>query len=108
VVPVQLLADHEGARGSEFLLSWNNVVIETTREGRLRAEGFASLLPAGDAQAQRTFSVAGCHLDLLPALVHSIVLNGGYRCASNHLRARLPASPTTPTTSTRAARSRRR
>jgi hypothetical protein len=88
VVPVQLLADHEGVAGSEFLLSWNNVVLETTREGRLRAEGFASLLPAGDAQARRSFAAAGCRLDLLPALVHSIVLNGGYRCASNHLRAR--------------------
>jgi hypothetical protein len=88
VVPVRLLADSEGVSGSEFLLSWNNVVLETTREGRLRAEGFSSLLPSGDALARRTFAAAGCSLDLLPALVHSIVLNGGYRCASNHLRER--------------------
>jgi hypothetical protein len=90
VVPVRLLADPEGVSGSEFLLSWNNVVLETTREGRLRAEGFSTLLPAGDAQARSTFAAVGCRLDLLPALVHSIVLNGGYRCASNHLRARPP------------------
>jgi hypothetical protein len=90
VVPVRLLADSEGVSGSEFLLSWNNVVLETTREHRLRAEGFSSLLPAGDAQARIAFAAVGCRLDLLPALVHSIVLNGGYRCASNHLRARPP------------------
>jgi len=84
-VPVTLLSDHEGVAGREFLLTWNNVVLET-RGGRLRAEGFSSLLPAGDRQARRVFTAAGCGLDLLPALVHSIVLNGGYRCASNHLR----------------------
>jgi hypothetical protein len=85
-VPVTLLSDHEGVAGKEFLLTWNNVVLET-RNGRLRAEGFSSLLPAGDREARRVFAAAGCSLDLLPALVHSIVLNGGYRCASNHLRA---------------------
>jgi hypothetical protein len=85
-VPVTLLSDHEGVAGREFLLTWNNVVLET-RGGRLRAEGFSSLLPAGDREARRVFTAAGCSLDLLPALVHSIVLNGGYRCASNHLRA---------------------
>ena len=85
-VPVALLADPEGVAGREFLLTWNNVVVET-RQGRLRAEGFSSLLPAGDRQAERMFAAAGCRLDLLPALTHSIVLNGGYRCASNHLRA---------------------
>jgi len=85
-VPVTLLRDHEGVAGREFLLTWNNVVLET-RGGRLRAEGFSSLLPAGDREARRVFTAAGCSLDLLPALVHSIVLNGGYRCASNHLRA---------------------
>ena len=90
-VPVTLLSDHEGVAGREFLLTWNNVVLET-RGGRLRAEGFSSLLPAGDREARRLFTAAGCSLDLLPALVHSIVLNGGYRCASNHLRAR-PAAP---------------
>jgi hypothetical protein len=86
VVPVPLLADPEGVGPKEFLITWNNVVLET-RRGVLRAEGFSSLLPAGDREARRVFAEAGCHLDLLPALVHSIVLNGGYRCASNHLRA---------------------
>ncbi|HEV3077056.1 MAG TPA: hypothetical protein VHB47_21720 [Thermoanaerobaculia bacterium] len=90
-VPVTLLTDHEGVAGREFLLTWNNVVLET-RGGRLRAEGFSSLLPAGDREARRVFTAAGCSLDLLPALVHSIVLNGGYRCASNHLRSSPGAS----------------
>jgi hypothetical protein len=94
-VPVALLADQEGVAGREFLLTWNNVVIET-RQGRLRAEGFSSLLHAGDRQAERTFAAAGCHLDLLPALVHSVVLNGGYRCASNHLRAGARGAATKP------------
>jgi hypothetical protein len=84
-VPVTLLTDHEGVAGREFLLTWNNVVLEV-RGGRLHAEGFSNLLPAGDREASRVFAAAGCSLDLLPALVHSIVLNGGYRCASNHLR----------------------
>jgi hypothetical protein len=84
-VPVALLADAAGVGGDEFLLTWNNVVLEV-RGGRLHAEGFSSLLPAGDRAAERRFAAAGCQLDLLPALVHSIVLNGGYRCASNHLR----------------------
>lgn len=91
LVPTRLLGDPEGVAGREFLLTWNNVVIERTPAGELRAEGFSSLLPPGDAQATRLFAAAGCRLDLLPALVHSIVLNGGYRCASNHLRA--PRTP---------------
>jgi hypothetical protein len=86
LVPVRLLTDAEGVGAREFLLTWNNVVLETTPAGQLRAEGFSSLLPAGDREARRLFTAAGCRLDLLPALVHSIVLNGGYRCASNHLR----------------------
>jgi hypothetical protein len=44
-------------------------------------------LTAGDAEARRIFAAAGCRLDLLPPLPSSIVLQGGYRCASNHLRA---------------------
>jgi len=94
MVPVRLLADPEGVGVREFLLTWNNVVLETTPAGQLRAEGFSSLLPAGDREASRLFAAAGCRLDLLPALVHSMVLNGGYRCASNHLRATpAPAHP---------------
>lgn len=91
-IPYALLRDRRGlpemAPGSdlEFLLTWNNVVAET-RDGKLRAEGFASLLPSGDAAARDVFKAAGAHLDLFPPLVRSIVLNGGYRCASSHVRA---------------------
>ncbi len=84
-VPVSLLRDAAGLTHPDFLLTWNNVVVET-RAGRTRAEGFASLLAPGDALAREVFARAGAHLDLLPPLVRSIVLNGGYRCASNHLR----------------------
>ena len=84
-VPTALLRDAAGLTHPDWLLTWNNVVVET-RAGKQRAEGFSSLLPAGDAQARETFARAGASLDLLPPLVRSIVLNGGYRCASNHLR----------------------
>ena len=86
-VPTALLRDREGVSHPDFLLTWNNVVVER-RDGAVRAEGFAARLPAGDALAVQTFAAAGAHLDLFPPLVHSVVLNGGYRCASNHLRAR--------------------
>jgi hypothetical protein len=84
-VPVALLRDREGLTHDEFLITWNNVVAET-RAGRLRAEGFASLIPAGDRVARETFAAAGAQLDLVPPLVRSVILNGGYRCASNHVR----------------------
>ncbi|MEA2693878.1 MAG: hypothetical protein QOJ16_3265 [Acidobacteriota bacterium] len=84
-VPVPLLRDTGGLDYPDFLLTWNNVVVEK-RAGKVRAEGFASLLPAGDAIAREVFVRAGVHLDLLPPLVQSVVRNGGYRCASNHLR----------------------
>lgn len=86
-VPVALLRNREGLQHREFLLTWNNVVTEV-RDGHLRAEGFSSLIPAGDDRARRIFSEAGADLDLVPPLVRSVILNGGYRCASNHLRAR--------------------
>ncbi len=90
-IPYALLRDKAGlpdgatANDREFLLTWNNVVAET-RDGHLRAEGFASLLPSGDAAARGLFTQAGAQLDLFPPLVRSIVLNGGYRCASAHVR----------------------
>jgi hypothetical protein len=84
-VPVSLLADRAGLDHSEFLITWNNVVVETRKDG-VRAEGFSSLIPSGDARAREVFSGLGVRLDLLPPLVRSVVLNGGYRCASNHLR----------------------
>lgn len=76
-VPVTLV---ENGR-ADFLLTWNNVVLEGQR-----AEGFASLLAEGDAIAGKAFAKAGHRLELYPPLARSIVLNGGYRCASNHLR----------------------
>jgi hypothetical protein len=89
-VPYTLLRDASGlpqplAPDAGFLITWNNVVAET-RDGALRAEGFSSLLPAGDQEAREAFGAAGAHLDLFPPLVRSIILNGGYRCASNHVR----------------------
>jgi hypothetical protein len=84
-VPVAQLQDRAGLTHSSFLITWNNVVVET-RKGAARAEGFSSLIPSGDAQAREVFGTLGVHLDLLPPLVRSVILNGGYRCASNHLR----------------------
>ncbi len=83
-IPTSLVAGRQ-LRFPEFLLGWNNVVLER-RGGTLRAEGFSQLLPAGDREARRLFAAAGCHLDLLPPLTESILFNGGYRCASNQLR----------------------
>lgn len=84
-VPVAGLRDRTGLTHGEFLITWNNVVAET-REGRLRAEGFSSLIPSGDRLAREAFAAAGARLDLFPPLVRSVILNGGYRCASNHVR----------------------
>jgi hypothetical protein len=84
-VPTALLDDRVGVAHPEFLLTWNNVVLERRRSG-LSAEGFASGWGAADRAAAREFEQAGATLRLLPPLAHSIVLNGGYRCASNHLR----------------------
>ena len=91
-LPFALLRDPEGLQGT-FLLTWNNVVAET-RGGKVRAEGFSSLLPSGDRRATETFAAAGARLELLPPLVRSVILNGGYRCASNHVRAE--SAPATP------------
>ncbi len=85
LVPLKLLADRGVMDHADFQITWNNTVLERTAAG-LRAEGFASGLAAGDAEARRAFEAAGSRLDLLPPLPSSIVLQGGYRCASNHLR----------------------
>jgi hypothetical protein len=66
---------------SDFLITWNNVVLE-----KRRAEGFASLLPSADSYARRVFKASGYELHYFPPLVRGIKLGGGYRCASNHLR----------------------
>ncbi len=85
VVPVVFLRDHGGIDTPEFLITWNNVVLQDSAEGR-RAEGFSGLLAGGDAAAQAVFREAGYRLDLLPPLIASVVRNGGYRCASQVLR----------------------
>jgi hypothetical protein len=87
LVPSDLLARRESAPDEpDFLVTWNNVVVQDGRSGS-RAEGFSGLFPIGDRAAQETFAAAGCELGLLPPLVASVIANGGYRCASNHLRA---------------------
>ena len=94
LVPTSFLAG--GGKTHEhrhFLVGWNNVVLESRAEGR-RAEGFASGMPAADAAVVRVFEQLGVRLDLLPPLVASIVRNGGYRCATNHLRAPRTTSST--------------
>jgi hypothetical protein len=69
------------AEPKPYLLTWNNVVLEPGR-----AEGFASGNAEADAIARETFKAAGYELMLFPALKRSVELNGGYRCASNHVR----------------------
>ena len=39
-----------------------------------------------NAKAREIFALAGYDLVLLPPLVNSVIRNGGYRCASQHLR----------------------
>jgi hypothetical protein len=81
MVPTSLLVDEDRPETPYFLVSSNNVVLE-----RNRAEGFASGLPLVDSAARSIFNSAGYDLTLFPVLPRSVVLNGGYRCASNELR----------------------
>jgi len=82
MVPSPLLTnDDERPETPYFLVTWNNVVLE-----RSRAEGFASGLASGDRAARSAFKAAGYDLTLFPPLPRSVVLNGGYRCASNEVR----------------------
>lgn len=86
-VPVALLTEGERAhlQHADFLVTWNNVVLEPAG-GTRRAEGFTSMLEAGDRQARAAFQRAGYAMDFAPLLPQSVILNGGYRCASQHLR----------------------
>ena len=82
MIPTSLLInDDERPETPYFLVTANNVVLE-----RNHAEGFASGLPIVDAAARSTFKSAGYDLTLFPPLPRSVVLNGGYRCASNEVR----------------------
>lgn len=85
LVPVASLAGADHLEHGYFLITWNNVVLETV-DGARRAEGFASGLATGDRQAAAAFTRAGYTLDYLPVLAESVILNGGYRCASQHVR----------------------
>jgi hypothetical protein len=86
LIPKELLAGRPELPIRDFLVTWNNVVVEAGADGGARAEGFASGLAGGDEAARRAFAAAGFALDLLPPLPESVLRNGGYRCASNHLR----------------------
>ena len=84
LVPVALRREPVAGE-DDFLIGWNNVVLDRDGE-KLRAEGFSGGLASGDALARRAFSDAGWELSLYPPLVPSVVRNGGYRCASNNFR----------------------
>jgi len=85
MVPSSAIARREARPDTPyFLVTWNNVVLE--RRDDFRAEGFASGLAAGDRVARATFQGAGYKLALFSPLTRSIILNGGYRCASNEVR----------------------
>ena len=85
LVPTGLLAHGDRFGHPDFVLGWNNVVIEPAGD-RPVARGFASGLPTGDRKAAGAYEAAGVRLELLPPLVASVTSNGGYRCASNHVR----------------------
>lgn len=90
LVPVRLLEDGERFEHEDFLIGWNNAVL-APRNGRVRAEAFASGISEGDRLARAAYEAAGVDLVLLPPLVPSVVRNGGYRCASNQVR--VPVRP---------------
>lgn len=82
MVPSSLLSNEDDRRNNpHFLVGWNNVVLE-----RGSAEGFASGFASGDVAARAAFKAAGYRLALFPPLARSVILNGGYRCASNEVR----------------------
>lgn len=85
LIPTSLLEDTTDLAHQDFLITWNNVVLEQ-RGAAVRAEGFSSELATLDGLVQREFARAGIKLLQFPLLTRSVVLNGGYRCASNHSR----------------------
>jgi len=68
-----------------FLISWNNVVLQEVA-GTVHAEGFASGLAGADELARSVYTRVGVQLDYVAPLALSIMRDGGYRCASNHVR----------------------
>ncbi len=93
LAPTSMLADQPDLEHEDFLIGWNNVVISAW-DGGHRAESFASGIPRGDAAAIEVFRAANIDLRLLPPLTSSVIRNGGYRCATNHLRG--PRTATAP------------
>lgn len=98
LVPTTFLPNPESYGTPHFLLGWANVVLER-RGDSLRAEGFASRLAPGDRLAEEIYRRHGVTLDLLPPLVESVLRNGGYRCASNHVRRPIRQLPPSTTSS---------
>lgn len=84
-VPEHLVEERLRLVRDGFLVTWTNVVYELVA-AELRAEGFASGLATIDAHATETFRAAGVTLRLVPGLARSVMRDGGYRCASNHVR----------------------
>jgi hypothetical protein len=88
-VPTDSFADRRGVDYPWFLLTWNNLVLEPAPTGGgFLAEGFDLHFPSVDRQVEALLVRRQVGLSRLPALRRSIVLGGGYRCASNHLRER--------------------
>ncbi len=85
LVPTSLVRHSERYPDPHFLLSWNNVVLDSVGD-QANAEGFASMFDSGDQRAREVFAEFGYRLELLPPLTESVLRNGGYRCASNHIR----------------------
>lgn len=85
LVPTTLLENAADYPDPDFLIGWNNIVLQIG-DGSNRAEGFASGLESGDRAAEVLFAELGYELALLPPLAESVRRNGGYRCASNHIR----------------------
>jgi hypothetical protein len=84
-VPQELIPDPMRYTRVSFMISWNNVVLEEAG-GEVHAEGFASGLESTDAAVQRIYAEAGVKLRYASPLALSIMRDGGYRCASNHVR----------------------
>jgi hypothetical protein len=87
--PTELLEDAARMEHRDFLLTWTNVVVEQASgpgEGTRRGvELFSQSVPAGDRLARQVFEELGYSCRIFSPLRESIVFNGGYRCASNHL-----------------------
>jgi len=94
LIPLSSVRGAEGLEQPDFVLGWNNVVLER-RAGGPEAAGFASGLAAADRAARATYAAAGTRLELLPTLPSSVINNGGFRCASNQVRRPADQPPAT-------------